>query len=507
MFVISAFLSKFVKFENFKLLTMKRVFLRILYAAAAAAFLLSCVEDAQEAAPVELTAPSISVEQSLSGDSFTVEWASVPNAVSYAYSLNGATEVSTAELSVTFSEMEPGSYNVRVKAVAADGGGYLDSQWGNYDFDLISGGDADSDQVRLDKPVLQAGNVTEDSFTVSWSEVDGASGYAYSLDGGEETTVAETEVVFTGMTAGDYRVRVKARAPEGSALADSYWAGITVTVSSQDGDQALDKPVLRVENQTANSFTVAWYAVDNASYYMYRLNGGELIQTYETSVEFNEYAPGEYTVEVKAVPAEGTMYEDSEWASLLVTIADSEDPDNPDDPDNPGDSDDPEDPEVLDITGYYRISDGESVYEYMIEQVGTTAYNIHTPFLATPFTAERDGNTLSVNSDPLPTDLGQEYGVVDIYMFAYHQDYSTPEDETYYLWTGEAPMWEFDTNGVTLVNGVFIGFESAEQGGWLSWQGSAMYPGTYMEKYDPDAASAASLSVPGPLMLTGAVVR
>lgn len=75
MFVISAFLSKFVKFENFKVLTMKRVFLRILYAAAAAAFLLSCVEDAQEAAPVELTAPSISVEQSLSGDSFTVEWA------------------------------------------------------------------------------------------------------------------------------------------------------------------------------------------------------------------------------------------------------------------------------------------------------------------------------------------------------------------------------------------------------------------------------------------------
>lgn len=504
MFVISAFLSKFVIFENFKVLTMKRVFLRILYAAAAAAFLLSCVEDAQEAAPVELTAPSISVEQSLSGDSFTVEWASVPNAVSYSYSLNGATAVSTAELSVTFSEMEPGSYNVRVKAVAADGGGYLDSQWGNYDFDLISGGDADSDQVRLDKPVLQAGNVTEDSFTVSWSAVDGASGYAYSLDGGEETTVAETEVVFTGMAAGDYRVRVKAKASEGSALADSYWAGITVTVSSQDGDQALDKPVLRVENQTANSFTVAWYAVDNASYYMYRLNGGELIQTYETSVEFNEYAPGDYIVEVKAVPAEGTMYEDSEWASLLVTIADSEDPDNPD---NPGDSDDPKDPEVLDITGYYRLSDGESVYEYMIEQAGTTAYNIYTPYLDTPFTAERDGNTLSVNSGPLPAYM-EEYGTVDIYMFAYHQDYSTPEDESYYLWTEEAPIWEFGANGVTLVNGVFIGFESAEQGGgWLYWQGSAMYPGTYMEKFDPDAASAASLSVPGPLMLTGAVVR
>ena len=165
---------------------MKNVFLHTLYAVAMAAIVSSCVEAVQEDAPAELLTPSISVGQSTSGDSFTVEWTSVPNAVSYAYSLNGASEVSTAELSVTFQDMEPGSYNVRVKALAPDGGAYLDSQWGSCDFELVAGAGADSDQERLGKPELKAENVTWDSFSVVWSAVEGAGEYVYSLNGGEE---------------------------------------------------------------------------------------------------------------------------------------------------------------------------------------------------------------------------------------------------------------------------------------------------------------------------------
>lgn len=305
---------------------MKNVFLHTLYAVAMAAIVSSCVEAVQEDAPAELLTPSISVGQSTSGDSFTVEWTSVPNAVSYAYSLNGASEVSTAELSVTFQDMEPGSYNVRVKALAPDGGAYLDSQWGSCDFELVAGAGADSDQERLGKPELKAENVTWDSFSVSWSAVEGAGEYVYSLNGGEEITTSATEVEFTGLEAGDYRVRVKAT--EGGAMADSYWAAITVTVYSQDEDFSLDKPVLRVENQTETSFTVAWNVVENASYYMYRLSGGDPVQTYNTSVDFTDCTPGDYTVEVKAVPAEGTVYKDSEWASITVIL---EDPAAPED--------------------------------------------------------------------------------------------------------------------------------------------------------------------------------
>ena len=469
---------------------MKNVFLHTMYAVAMAAIVSSCVEAVQEDAPAELLTPSISVGQSTSGDSFTVEWTSVPNAVSYAYSLNGASEVSTAELSVTFQDMEPGSYNVRVKALAPDGGAYLDSQWGSCDFELVAGAGADSDQERLGKPELKAENVTWDSFSVVWSAVEGAGEYVYSLNGGEEITTSATEVEFTGLEAGDYRVRVKAT--EGGALADSYWAAITVTVYSQDEDFSLDKPVLRVENQTETSFTVAWNVVENASYYMYRLNGAEPIQTYSTSVDFTDCGPGDYIVEVKAVPAEGTVYKDSEWASITVILEDPADPEDPDDPENP------ENPDELDITGYYLLSDGEYEYEYYIEQAGSTVYYIYVPFTSDPFRAVRSGNTLQVAWEPVPTDLSADgYGIVDVYMCAYHPDNSDPANETYYLWPGEEPVWEFDAGGVTLVNGTFIGFINPNNDGWLNWTGSALKAGTYGEKLDSSSAPAAVLSAPG----------
>lgn len=450
---------------------MKNVFLHTLYAVAMAAIVSSCVEAVQEDAPAELLTPSISVGQSTSGDSFTVEWTSVPNAVSYAYSLNGASEVSTAELSVTFQDMEPGSYNVRVKALAPDGGAYLDSQWGSCDFELVAGAGADSDQERLGKPELKAENVTWDSFSVSWSAVEGAGEYVYSLNGGEEITTSATEVEFTGLEAGDYRVRVKAT--EGGALADSYWAAITVTVYSQDEDFSLDKPVLRVENQTETSFTVAWNVVENASYYMYRLNGAEPIQTYNTSVDFTDCGPGDYIVEVKAVPAEGTVYKDSEWASITVIL------------------EDPADPEELDITGYYLLSDGE----YYIEYVGNTVYHIHVPYIPDPFRAIRSGNALQVAWEPVPTDLSADgFGIVDVYMCAFHPDYGGTDC----LWPGEEPIWDFDANGVTLVNGVFIGYELVDGGAWYNWvTGSALKAGTYGEKLDSSSAPAAVLSAPG----------
>lgn len=133
-------------------------------------------------------------------------------------------------------------------------------------------------------------------------------------------------------------------------------------------------------------------------------------------------------------------------------------------------------------------------------------YYIYVPYTSDPFRAIRSGNTLQVAWEPVPTDLSADgYGIVDVYMCAYHPDDSDPE--TYYLWPGEEPVWEFDTDGVTLVNGTFIGFIDPNNDGWLSWTGSVLKAGTYGEKLDSSSAPAAVLSAPGAVKLAGAVAR
>lgn len=79
----------------------------------------------------------------------------------------------------------------------------------------------------------------------------------------------------------------------------------------------LAKPVLSSKNVDANSFVVAWDAVNGATSYAYTVNDEAQQTTSSTQISRTGLTPETaYTVKVKAV-AEG--YTDSEWATITVT--------------------------------------------------------------------------------------------------------------------------------------------------------------------------------------------
>lgn len=94
---------------------------------------------------------------------------------------------------------------------------------------------------------------------------------------------------------------------------------------NQSGESALQTPQLKIAAQTSESFTLTWNIVDNALYYVYRVNGGEESSTSQPNVSFSGLETGTYVVEVKARPAPNSGWNDSEWASVTVELVLEED--------------------------------------------------------------------------------------------------------------------------------------------------------------------------------------
>lgn len=60
---------------------------------------------------------------------FSVTWEPVDHAYYYDYSLNGEDAKSTSQCEAVFTDLDYGSYEFKVKAVAAPNSGYSDSEW------------------------------------------------------------------------------------------------------------------------------------------------------------------------------------------------------------------------------------------------------------------------------------------------------------------------------------------------------------------------------------------
>ncbi|MDE7107839.1 MAG: leucine-rich repeat domain-containing protein, partial [Clostridiales bacterium] len=73
----------------------------------------------------------------------------------------------------------------------------------------------------------------------------------------------------------------------------------------------LDKPS---NLEFTNNNTLSWTAVSHSKGYTVDINGTR-IDTRRTSVSITDYAPGKYTVKVKAI-GNGEDYRDSEWAVI-----------------------------------------------------------------------------------------------------------------------------------------------------------------------------------------------
>lgn len=83
--------------------------------------------------------------------------------------------------------------------------------------------------------------------------------------------------------------------------------------------EVLATPELTIENLTSSSFTVTWNAVKNAEYYL--VNDGEYDHIiYDTLFVMENLDTGAYTVRVKAVADENSIYLDSAYAEIYAYV-------------------------------------------------------------------------------------------------------------------------------------------------------------------------------------------
>ncbi|MBR2975884.1 MAG: fibronectin type III domain-containing protein [Alistipes sp.] len=83
---------------------------------------------------------------------------------------------------------------------------------------------------KLATPVIEVVDVTETGFTVQWGVVDHAESYSVVIKG-DIKNVTETAIVLENLNKGEYTVRVKAIAKEGSNWEDSDFATVAQSVT------------------------------------------------------------------------------------------------------------------------------------------------------------------------------------------------------------------------------------------------------------------------------------
>lgn len=196
---------------------MNYFYLRLFAVSAAAAVALSCQEQNGHAEAVALATPEVSA--AVSGDNVTVSWTQIPNAATYSWNIDSNAARTTDQTSVTVStsDLAEGEHTVYVIANpaldAADQ--YTASQPGSYTFTVT----AQVEPQRLETPEVTAKSDGKGGVVVSWSSIEHAASYIYSLDSGEWETTTETSVTYqtSDLTATTHTVSVIAQPEEGSA--------------------------------------------------------------------------------------------------------------------------------------------------------------------------------------------------------------------------------------------------------------------------------------------------
>lgn len=264
-----------------------------------------------------LDSPVLTVSNVLAGG-FTVSWAAVKNAGKYVYKIDDGQEMQTTETSFTADGLKHSTrYVVKVKAVPSEAQAALavESAWAEVTAET-------QHRTDLANPVLAAGDIHTNGFTISWAAIPGAGKYNYKLDGGDVSTTTELSVAFNSLVAlSQHTVEVQAAPSEVNIdnYVNSGWASIQVTTLDL---VALAAPVLKAENVRGQEFTVTWAAVPHAARYMCSLGDAEATPVTATSIKYEGLqAETLYNVKVYAVPsdAESVTYKAGAVASIDVT--------------------------------------------------------------------------------------------------------------------------------------------------------------------------------------------
>ena len=251
----------------------------------------------------------------------TFMWEKVNNAASYQVVVNDNAPLSTEGTTITIPDLSPStSYILKAKALAPEGSSeWLDSDWS----DPVSFSTAG--KKALSKPVLTVSDVISGGFKVSWKTVKNAGYYIYKVGDASEVETEETSFTADGLKhSTKYVVKVKAvpSAAQADFAVDSEWAETEVTT---EGVATLEAPVLASSDVHTNGFTISWAAIPGAGKYNYKLDGGTLQSTANTSVVFNSLtALSNHTVEVQSAPSDANVdnYDPSAWSSIQVRTLD-----------------------------------------------------------------------------------------------------------------------------------------------------------------------------------------
>ena len=251
----------------------------------------------------------------------TFMWEKVNNAASYQVVVNDNAPLSTEGTTITIPDLSPStSYILKAKALAPEGSSeWLDSDWSDPVTFSTAGKKA------LSKPVLTVSDVISSGFKVSWKAVRNAGSYIYKVGDAAEVETEETSFTADGLKhSTKYVVKVKAvpSAAQADFAVESEWAETEVTT---EGVAILAAPVLASSDIHTNGFTISWAAVPGAGKYNYKLDGGALQSTANTSVAFSSLAAlSNHTVEVQSAPSDANAdnYDPSAWSSIQVRTLD-----------------------------------------------------------------------------------------------------------------------------------------------------------------------------------------
>lgn len=155
-------------------------------------------------------------------------------------------------------------------------------------------------------PSLADDDLYAPDMTYDWDDVSGANGYEWTFNSDKSgtTDISVSEITFSSLQDGANTLYVRSY----NAAGYSSWSSATITYYPPLPEQ----PVLVLPEETVNlPLAVSWDAVDNASSYDYRINGGTIQNTTNTSFSVSSLWEGENMVEIRSKNYTGS----SDWAT------------------------------------------------------------------------------------------------------------------------------------------------------------------------------------------------
>jgi len=171
-----------------------------------------------------------------------------------------------------------------------------------------------SDKQKLDTPQF---SIDTNNQSLSWGEINHASGYAVNIDGNDNKVYNSLKFDLSNLSVGVHAIKLKALGDGGLNYNDSdYSASQNYTVEGQAG--ALATPTIKLWQDDG---FVSWEQIRNASGYTLDIDGSS-ISINSTTVAYSllSLGQGSHNIKVKAVG--GSVFGDSDWSNTVSYNAD-----------------------------------------------------------------------------------------------------------------------------------------------------------------------------------------